>query len=112
MLRTKKLLSLVQRELDGLKSTIPLPVLQSLDNMDASTYYQLFGRYDAPYAIYIKNLIATPYSYNSDVYNRCRAKQFTSNSVSALEYYYLNSNPEKQLEITEYLKGNIEKISL
>lgn len=113
MLRTKKLLSLVQRELVELKNTIPIIVLQSSSFVtNRSLYSTIFGQHNSPYATYIKNKIAVPYSYYQSVYERCRAKYFTEDNVSALEYYFHNATQEKKVEIVEYLKGNIEKISL
>ena len=111
MLRTKKLLSLVQRELDGLKQTIPSVVLKSLLPY-SNVYSQLFGDRGITYASYTKSCITTPYSYDFPSYERCRAKGFSRNTYSPLEYYFVNIPQDKQLEITEYLKGNIEKICL
>lgn len=111
MLKTKKLITLVQKELDGLKSTIPLIVLKSL-HIPTVPYFELFGSLDTAYALYIKNRITIPYSYSTINYQRCRAKLFNGYNFSALEYYIYNAPVEKVKEITEYLKGNIDKISL
>jgi hypothetical protein len=111
MLKTKKLTTLVKQELDGLKYTIPLIVLKSL-RIPTVPYFELFGSLDAAYALYIKNKITTPYSYSTTNYIRCRAKIFKGYNFSALEYYINNSSVEKVNEIIDYLKGNIDKISL
>ena len=113
MLKTKKLISLAERELIELKNTIPLIVLQSSSFVaNHSLYSTVFGQYNSPYAIYIKNRIATPYSYYMGKYERCRARYFTQDNVSSLEYYFRNTTEEKRMEIIDYLKGNIDKISL
>ena len=126
MKKTNKLKALVLAELDGLKALLPLEVRKATlvwesynpQCGESCIYGLLNGAHSSPITCWIKNFVATPYSYDTDYYKRCRAKSFAYDwndyIYSALEYYIaqLDEDDKIHAQIFAYLLEETNKISL